>query len=164
MCRTPMRSSPMIGSDHPALASDAGYRIVDRADVLTPALAIYPDLVEANITETLRLLGGDPGRWRPHVKTAKLASVMHRLVALGTEQLKCATTGELVVACEAGARDVLLAYPVVGAHARRVHEIAGRYPDVRVSALVESIEQVRAWVDSGVGLFIDVNPGMNRTG
>jgi D-serine deaminase-like pyridoxal phosphate-dependent protein len=154
----------MIGPTHPALASDAGYRIVDNADVLTPALAIYPDIVEANISETLGLLGGDPGRWRPHVKTAKLASVMRRLVVRGIEQLKCATTGELIVACEAGARDVLLAYPVMGAHVRRVHEIAARYPGVRVSALVESIAQVWAWMDSRVGLFIDVNPGMNRTG
>jgi D-serine deaminase-like pyridoxal phosphate-dependent protein len=154
----------MIDLHHPALASDAAYRIADTADVLTPALAIYPDLVDANIAETLRLLGGAPNRWRPHVKTAKLASVMRRLVAHGIEQLKCATTGELAVACEVSARDVLLAYPLVGPHVRRVRDIAARYPAVRISALVENAEQVRAWIGSDVGLFVDVNPGMNRTG
>ena len=46
------------------------YRIVGVADVRTPALAIYPEIVDSNIAATLRLLGGDPNRWRPHVKTA----------------------------------------------------------------------------------------------
>ena len=151
----------------PTLASDTAYRITNAADamdLLTPALAIYPDIVEANITVTLQLLGGDANRWRPHVKTAKIASIMRRLVMRGIEQLKCATTRELAVACEAGAHDVLLAYPVVGTHIQRVRAIAARHPDVRISTLVETVEQARAWAGSGIGLFVDVNPGMNRTG
>jgi D-serine deaminase-like pyridoxal phosphate-dependent protein len=34
----------------------------------------------------------------------------------------------------------------------------------RISALVETSAQVDAWKRSGVGLFVDVNPGMDRTG
>jgi D-serine deaminase-like pyridoxal phosphate-dependent protein len=45
-----------------------------------------------------------------------------------------------------------------------VRDIAARYPGVRISALVENAEQVHAWTGSDVGLFVDVNPGMNRTG
>jgi D-serine deaminase-like pyridoxal phosphate-dependent protein len=45
-----------------------------------------------------------------------------------------------------------------------VRAIAARSRGVRVSALVETVEQARAWAGSGIGLFIDVNPGMNRTG
>ena len=60
--------------------------------------------------------------------------------------------------------DVLLAYPVVGANARRVLEIASQYPGVRISVLVENEEQVRQWRRSSVGVFVDINPGMNRTG
>lgn len=150
---------------HLALASDAAYRIRDGADaVLTPALAIYPEIVDANIAATLRLLGGDANRWRPHVKTAKLASVMRRMVEHGVRQCKCATTLELATACDAGFDDVLLAYGVVGPHAARAREIAAAHPGVRVSALVESAEQIEAWTGAPVGLFVDVNPGMNRTG
>src|ERR1700736_735377 len=43
------------------------YRIEDVAKVLTPALAIYPHIVDANIAITIDLLGGDANRWRPHV-------------------------------------------------------------------------------------------------
>jgi D-serine deaminase-like pyridoxal phosphate-dependent protein len=140
------------------------YRIADVEEVRTPALAIYPEIVDSNIAVTLRLLGGDANRWRPHVKTAKLAFSMHRLVERGIANFKCSTSLELMTACESGARDVLLAYPVVGANARRVREISERFGSVRISTLVETERQIRDWTDSGVGIFIDVNPGMDRTG
>jgi len=140
------------------------YRIEDVSRVMTPALAIYPEIVEANIRTTLRLLGGDANRWRPHVKTTKLAHMMGRLVSNGIANFKCSTSLELLTVCEAGAADVLVAYPMVGANARRVIEIAEQFSEKSISALVESREQIGAWQGSRIGLFIDVNPGMNRTG
>jgi D-serine deaminase-like pyridoxal phosphate-dependent protein len=140
------------------------YRIHEASEVMTPALAIYPEMVDANIQTTLRLVGGDANRLRPHVKTAKLLSVMRQWAARGVSHFKCSTTLELLTVCEAGAADVLLAYPAVGANARRVCELAEQFPAVRISALVESAAQIDAWRGSPVGLFIDVNPGMDRTG
>jgi D-serine deaminase-like pyridoxal phosphate-dependent protein len=140
------------------------YLIHDAADVATPALVIYTEFVDANIQTTLRLAGGDANRLRPHVKTAKLAYVMQRWAAHGITHFKCSTSLELLTVCEAGATDALLAYPLVGANARRVREIADRFAAINISALVESVEQVKVWRDSRVGLFIDVNPGMDRTG
>ncbi len=140
------------------------YAIARAPDVLTPALALYVDCVDANIATTLRLLDNDATRWRPHVKTSKLRLTMRRLMAHGVTNLKCTTSLELLTACEAGGRDVLVAYPVVGRSAERVVEIAKQFPEVSVSALVENIESVQRWRATDIGLFIDVNPGMNRTG
>jgi D-serine deaminase-like pyridoxal phosphate-dependent protein len=140
------------------------YRIEGVHQILTPALAIYPEIVDSNIAITLQLLGGDANRWRPHVKTSKLAFTMRRMVERGIANFKCSTSLELVTVCEAGARDVLLAYPVVGANARRVREISEQFGAVCISALVESEQQIKIWNGSRVGLFIDVNPGMDRTG
>ena len=144
--------------------NESHYRIAGVEEVRTPALAIYPEIVDSNIAVTLRLLGGDANRWRPHVKTAKLAFIIRRLVERGIANFKCSTSLELITACEAGARDVLLAYPVVGANARRIRDLSTQFASVHISALVESEEQVKAWTGSRVGLFIDVNPGMDRTG
>jgi D-serine deaminase-like pyridoxal phosphate-dependent protein len=141
----------------------ADYRIREVEKVLTPALAIYPEIVDKNIAITTALVGG-PDRWRPHIKTAKLAFVMRRLVEQGVTNFKCSTSLELLTACEAGARDVLLSYPATARAARRVSEIASEFPAVRISALVESSEQIGFWKVGGAGLFIDINPGMNRTG
>jgi D-serine deaminase-like pyridoxal phosphate-dependent protein len=140
------------------------YRISNVEDVLTPALVIYPEIVASNIARTLALMDGDAGRWRAHVKTAKLGYSMRMLVDKGVRNFKCATTLELLVACESGAADVLLAYPVIGANAQRARNIAARFPDVRISVLAETEDQLQQWRGSPVGIFVDINPGMNRTG
>jgi D-serine deaminase-like pyridoxal phosphate-dependent protein len=143
---------------------DSRYQFSSIADVLTPALLLYPEIFVANIDRTVELLGGNPDRWRPHIKTAKLGYTMRTLVARGIRNFKCATTLELLVACQCGAADVLLAYPSVGANAQRVGEIDAQFPQVRISVLVENEAQLRQWQGSSVGIFLDINPGMNRTG
>jgi D-serine deaminase-like pyridoxal phosphate-dependent protein len=145
-------------------AWDERYRVPNIENVLTPALVVYPEIISSNIEQTLRLLDGHANRWRVHIKTAKLDYTLRMLVERGVRNFKCATTLELLVACHSGARDVLVAYPMVGANARRVNEIAEAYPQVRVSVLAENEEQVLQWRSSRVGVFLDINPGMNRTG
>lgn len=140
------------------------YDVDDLDNVLTPALAIYPDAIASNIQSTLSLLGGNADRWRAHIKTAKLNYTLRMLADRGVRNFKCATTLELLQACESGAEDVLVAYPVMAANARRVREIASQYPKTRISVLVENEDQIRQWRDSDVGIFLDINPGMNRTG
>jgi D-serine deaminase-like pyridoxal phosphate-dependent protein len=151
------------GLSLPQLSLDI-YRITDIGRVMTPALAIYPEIVDANIRTTLALFGGDANRWRPHVKTAKLGFVMKRLVEHGIANFKCSTSLELLTVCVAGAADVVVAYPMVGANALRVRAIVDRFPETVMSALVERREQIESWKGSRIGLFIDVNPGMDRTG
>lgn len=143
---------------------DERYRLSDLENVLTPALLIYPEAIASNIQRTLDLLGGDAQHWRVHIKTAKLGYTLRMLLERGVRHFKCATTLELLVACQSGARDVLFAYPAVGANARRVKEITEQFPNVRVSVLTENAEQIAQWRGSRVGIFLDINPGMDRTG
>ncbi len=146
------------------LSWDERYRIPETDNLLTPALAIYPENIAANIGCTLNVLGGNADRWRAHVKTAKLNYTLRILIDRGVRNFKCATSLELLQACQNGAIDVLLAYPVMGANARRVREIKKQFPRVLISVLAENEEQVQQWRGSKVGIFLDINPGMNRTG
>lgn len=146
--------------DHP----QTDYAIGNLSHVLTPALAIYPEKVAHNIETTIALVGHDPARWRPHLKTVKLPYVMRMLADRGIQAVKCATTLELLTACEAGFQDVLLAYPVTGANSGRVAEIAAAFPKIAISVLVDSEDHVNQWEGSPVSLFLDVDPGMKRTG
>src|ERR1700736_6187546 len=156
-----MLTGQAVVSEFPAASR---YQLLNAEAVLTPALIIYSDIVEANIRNTIRLLSGDTNRWRPHVKTAKLAMTMKLIMRAGVKQFKCATSLELVALCENGAEDVLLAYTALGANAARVCEIADRYPNVAVSALIDEEKNLDAWRGSRVGLFVDLNSGMDRTG
>ncbi|HKU27463.1 MAG TPA: alanine racemase, partial [Candidatus Sulfotelmatobacter sp.] len=156
-----MSGTKSIISDFPGAER---YRLSDIAEVLTPALLLYPEVVASNIAATLQLLGGNADRWRAHIKTAKLAYTLQMLLERGVRHFKCATTLELRTACETGATDVLVAYPMMGANARRVRQIAQQFPGVRVSVLAENQEQLRQWIGTRIGIYLDVNPGMNRTG
>ena len=140
------------------------YRLSGIDEVLTPALLLYPEVVASNIAATIQLLGNNADRWRAHIKTAKLAYTLQMLLERGVRHFKCATTLELRTACETGATDVLVAYPVMGANARRVREISLQFPGAYISVLAENQEQVRQWSGTHIGIFLDINPGMNRTG
>jgi D-serine deaminase-like pyridoxal phosphate-dependent protein len=140
------------------------YEVQDSQALSTPSLLIYTDMIEVNISAALRMMNSNASRWRPHLKTAKLCYTMRRLVARGIRTAKCATTLELVAALESGMEDVLVAFPLMGANAARVTEIAAAHPERRISALVESADQIDEWRGSAVGVFVDLNPGMDRTG
>jgi D-serine deaminase-like pyridoxal phosphate-dependent protein len=156
-----MATQKMLVSEFPW---DPRYAVSALDDVMTPALVVYPAMIASNIDRVTALLGGDAGRWRVHIKTAKLGFTVRMMVDRGVRNFKCATTLELLVACECGAADVLLAYPMMGANARRVQQIAEQFPKIRVSVLAENEEQVRQWQGSRVGIFLDLNTGMDRTG
>lgn len=145
------------------LGSEDVYRIAGIEHMLTPALIIVGAAVDANIAATIKLAGGDPDRLRPHIKTAKLQRVVRRYVEFGIGNCKCATTREFEVACASGMRDVLVSYPMMGKNAQRIEEISARYPAVAVSVLVDHRDQIAQW-DYSTGIFLDVNPGMDRTG
>ncbi len=140
------------------------YAIKDPGRIVTPALLIYPEQVDANIRAAIKLADNDPNRWRPHIKTAKLGYTLRRLLEHGVKNFKCSTTLELLAACQLNAADVLVAFAVMGANRERILEIAEQYAKTRISVLVESAEQVASWRNTGIGMFIDVNSGMNRTG
>ncbi|MGA8730925.1 MAG: alanine racemase [Terracidiphilus sp.] len=158
-----MTQTSELSSRSGNIEDDRAYRLAGIEQMLTPCLSIFMDMVDANIATSIRIAGGDPNRLRPHIKTSKLLSVVRRFVASGIQQCKCATTLELAVACEAGMRDVLVAYPMVGANARRVQQLSARDPNLTISILVDHPRQILEW-DPSIGIFIDVNPGMDRTG
>ncbi len=71
---------------------------------------------------------------------------------------------------EAGARDVLLAYPCVGPLVERVAEFRERNPEVRITVLaddpaaIDPLARAAARFPEPLGVMIDINTGMGRTG
>ena len=137
--------------------------------LLSPALIVYLHRVRENLRRVIGRAGGDPERWRPHVKTTKLPEVFAEMSQAGLRCFKCATTREartlLEVLRERGAEgtDLLLAYPLVGPSLVLLGEIAAAHPEARVSVLCEAPQAV-ATIPPAVSIFADVNSGMNRTG
>jgi D-serine deaminase-like pyridoxal phosphate-dependent protein len=133
------------------------------SSAITPAVLIDVERVRENIATTLSYLGS-ARRWRPHVKTARLRWTVDALLGSGITRFKAATLTEVALLLDAGACDVLLAYPAIGPVQRRLVELAARYPQAKVSALVDHVDAVRGWRHGPVAAFLDVDTGGGRTG
>jgi D-serine deaminase-like pyridoxal phosphate-dependent protein len=141
---------------------------------LSPALVVSLDAVRWNTSRVIEALGGDASRWRPHLKTTKLPIVWKQLIDAGVRSFKCATTREAAVFLELareggspGTFDLLVAYPHRGPNLARLHDLAKNGARVRLSVLCEDehvTSETRQQAGSSLGVFIDLNSGMNRTG
>lgn len=138
-------------------------------EVATPALVVFMDHVRSNIARALRVVGGDAHRWRPHLKTTKMPLVWDELLCAGLCRFKCATTREArVLLEETRARDLpgidlLVAYPHRDLALRRLGDLARAHPAARVSVVCED-ESIAHSAPPELGIFVDVNVGMHRTG
>lgn len=137
-------------------------------DLQTPCLLVDLASVRHNLATMARMLGGDLGRWRPHVKTCKIPEVLDLVLAAGVRQFKCATTREAAVllARAPAPIDLLVAIAHHGANLRRVAELAVSFPQHRVSVLTEDPVHARDVVHGApaLGLFVDLDPGYGRSG
>ncbi|MDM9631398.1 D-TA family PLP-dependent enzyme [Robiginitalea aurantiaca] len=145
------------------------YALKDTEQIDSPALLIYPERIAYNIGQMLKI-AGSPDRLRPHIKTHKMAEIIGLQQEVGIRKFKCATLAEaeLLARCKAG--DVLVAYPLIGPGIRRMARLQKKYPHTRFSCLVDNLNALNALEKTceaeGVrlGVFIDLNVGMNRTG
>jgi len=147
----------------------AWFVVDDMERINTPSLLVFPQRVEYNIQEMLRIAGG-PERLRPHVKTYKMAEVIQMQRAYGIDKFKCATIAEAELLATTGAKDILLAMQPVGPNIGRFFDVLTNYPELQFSCLVDhqsSIEAIAGEAqkrNAEIGIFIDINNGMDRTG
>lgn len=145
------------------------YAIGDVEQIATPALAIYLDRVEHNLSQMVKLAGGT-SRLRPHVKTHKMAEIVRRQLAAGITRFKCATIAEAEMCAQCGAADVLLAHQPVGPGPKRLARLAQRYPRTAFGTIVDDADVLRALAaasgEAGVSLdvYLDIDNGLHRTG
>jgi D-serine deaminase-like pyridoxal phosphate-dependent protein len=135
----------------------------------SPALLVYPDRILSNIREMIRI-AGTAERLMPHVKTHKMASIVHMQLQEGISKFKCATIAEAEMVASCGSSEVLLAYQLTRPRAIRWIQLIRQYPQVRFASLLDNLESARlldamfAKEELTAEVFIDVDEGMHRTG
>jgi D-serine deaminase-like pyridoxal phosphate-dependent protein len=91
-------------------------------------------------------------------------------IAAGIFKHKCATIAEAELLAGCGAKDVLIAYPLVGPNCSRLAKLAATYANCRFLVTVDSLsaaqELSKAVHSAGetVDVLLDINAGQNRTG
>ena len=139
------------------------------ASLPSPALIFYEDAIVAN---TLAVIAktGHPGRLRPHVKTHKTVEICSLQIALGVTKFKCATLAEAQMTAQAGAAEVLVAYPLVGPNIELFLGLIERFPQTKFQAVFDDATMLQALAagarrrNLAVEVLIDIDAGMHRTG
>ncbi|MBN1345814.1 MAG: alanine racemase [Phycisphaerae bacterium] len=145
------------------------YFLVNPDDLQTPALLVFPAVIHRNVDRMSSLLGG-LDRIRPHIKTHKCKQVIRLLMGRGVSRFKCALVSEARLLIESGARDIQLAYPLVGPAVDRLAELVAEAEGVAVQVTVDDIGSARALEeaferhDRTIDVLIDLDAGMHRTG
>lgn len=145
------------------------YYIEDSQQIITPALLIFLEMVETNLEQMVRI-ASDPARLRPHVKTHKTIEIIRMQSKKGIKKFKAATFAECEILAQAGARNILLAYHLVGHNIERAVQFLQRFPEITFLAIadhpkpVESLNKAMVKAGQVIEVLLDVDTGQHRTG
>jgi D-serine deaminase-like pyridoxal phosphate-dependent protein len=131
-------------------------------DVETPALLLYRDVMERNLTRmadrTRRL-----GVWlRPHIKTHKCLELGRRQVAHGAQGITVSSLFEAEAFTRGGFTDLTWAFPLDPTHIPHVQRIAERGVTLRV--ILDDLDTAKALAGSGLHVWLKVDCGYHRAG
>ncbi|MGI8913484.1 MAG: alanine racemase [Chloroflexota bacterium] len=145
------------------------YTVTDLSSIPSPAILVFRQYLERNLDQTIALAGG-PERLRPHCKTHKTHEIIRMWLERGVTHHKCATLREAEMCIEAGARDVVLAYQLVGPAVSQFVTLAVDHPEVTLASLVDTAGAAVALSEAAaargitVGVLVDLDTGLHRTG
>jgi len=145
------------------------YIITNNEHLITPNLALYPERIQYNIDSMIRT-AGNPDRLRPHIKTHKIREIVEMQQAAGISKFKCATIAEAALLASCKVPDILLAMQPVGENVSRLFKLAETYSDLSFSCLIDNLEALENLehhaneLRISLGIFLDLNSGMDRTG
>ena len=139
---------------------------VDELD--TPVLVVDQDRLERNLGRWQEFCDARGLRCRPHVKTHKCVEIARLQLELGAVGLVCQKLGEAEVMVDAGARDILVPYNIVGAaKLERLAALCER-ADVAVGAddecLLTGLERAAARSRRTLSVLVECDTGHGRAG
>jgi len=145
------------------------FAVENLEEVPSPALLVYPERIRENIRRMIEIAGG-ASRLRPHIKTHKMAEVVRMQLKEGISKYKCATIAEAEMAAGAGAKDILLAYPIIGPNMARLLALVQAFPMTAFSCVaddesaIQSLSNVFADSERKLEVLLDLDCGPHRTG
>ncbi len=141
---------------------------ITKADLDTPALWTDLDSLERNIKQLARHFAAAQVQWRPHMKGIRVPAIAHKAIAAGAIGVTCATIREAEAMAYSGVKDILIANEMVGA--RKIARLARLCQLAEVKVIVDNADNARELSAEArghgarIGVLLDVNTGMNRTG
>jgi D-serine deaminase-like pyridoxal phosphate-dependent protein len=149
------------------IAGPERYVVRDLDEVETPRLLLFDWALRAN-RERLKAASDGFRNVRLMAKTVKASAVFEEYRRDGLTAIKASCVGEARAVVEGtGIKDVLVAFPLYGPAVRSFLALRAENPDRRIAAMVSNRACAEALSDGAtdeVEVFLDVDPGMLRTG
>ena len=146
------------------------FEIANSDEIDSPSVVLYEAHFMHNLTTMINMVKGDVSRLMPHVKTHKMPEVTERMLALGITRFKVSTLAEAEMVALSGASTVLLAHQPVGPKISRLGRLMQNFPNVSFCVIADN-EATLGQLDTEahmrtkpLGVYIDVNNGMDRSG
>ncbi len=135
----------------------------------TPALVIDLDILEGNLSRMQGYLNEKGIALRAHTKMHKCPIIACRQVEHGAVGVCAAKISEAEVMCASGIEDVLVTSPIVSPEKiRRFVAACTGYPGLKIVvddlAAMRRLDRMAGAEGISIGVFIDLDPGMGRTG
>lgn len=138
-------------------------------ELATPVVLVDLDRMERNMAEFPKRITRHGVKFRPHIKTSKVPEIGLRMAAAANAPgIACAKVSEAEVFEAAGARDIVIAYPVVGVEKwDRIADLATR---ARMTVNFDSVEAAHGVAAAAlargvtVGLQMEIDTGFHRCG
>ncbi len=134
----------------------------------TPALVIDLNIMMCNIRHLQNYLDAHGIANRPHIKTHKIPAIAHLQLESGAIGIGCQKLGEAEVMADAGIKNILLTYNIVGQRKlERLVRLSRRtYLTVTLDSLVVAQGLSKAARAAGVtiGVLVELATEMERTG
>ncbi|WP_406697884.1 alanine racemase [Singulisphaera sp. Ch08] len=149
------------------MSTSSGTQTIPLEEVPTPALVVDAVIARRNIDRMAGYVAEHGLKLRPHTKTHKSRTIARLQIDAGAVGLTVAKVGEAEQMAEA-CDDLLMAYPAVDrARCDRLAQLA-HTKTVRVAIdsafALESLAGAAVAAGSTIGLLVDLDVGMGRTG
>ena len=138
-----------------------------RAELNTPVLVVDREALDRNIARMADFARAHGVALRPHAKTHKCLQIARRQIAAGAIGVCCAKLGEAEALGWGGVDHILITSPVVSEPAiERLVELAEEHMDglMVVADHPDNVAALAAAVDEPLGVLVDIDPGIHRTG
>jgi D-serine deaminase-like pyridoxal phosphate-dependent protein len=139
--------------------------------IATPAVVIDAERVRSNVERLAAYAAAHGIAVRPHAKTHKSVEIARLQLAAGAQGLTVAKAGEvesLLPAFAGRMPDVLVAYPIVDPARAQAIANRARTATMRVAldtpAAVEAVGAAARAAGATIGVLVDLDVGMGRTG
>lgn len=150
-----------------AVADPQRYLVGGLDDVSTPRLLIFEWALLANLGRLKQMSDGF-SKLRLMVKTFKSSEILGYYAEQGLRSIKTSGIGEArCMAANTAVGDILISFPCLGPDAERFHRLREEFPNKSFSTIAGNLESARAVAGSQhapADIFIDIDPGMKRTG